>query len=821
MKWINGSGITPATRRTMISATVLALSFQETAWAQSASPAAPDDTQAAAASAVVPDGTRQAGTQDTVHVQDRVVITGTRTATRASRSLTPVDVISASQLQSTGAANLRDALAQLSPSIQRQAQPTDLAALVDTLTLHGLTPDHVLVLVNGKRRHPTAVITQDAGPQAGSTGVDLNLIPVGLIDHIEILRDGAAAQYGSDAIAGVINIILKSNTEGGSIQDTVDQTYQGDGLTNNVSVTKALNLGDRGYLDLSAEFARQNHTNRTGFDDDFGAVPAGLPNYIGGSPSSTRELVGFNAGYRLDSDIDLYGFGTYGHRNAAAYENARPAFYLPAVFPNGFVPQDTLNENDYSVTVGAKGKALLGWSWDLSSTYGGDYASEGLSSSVNPGLYRATGYTPTNFHIGSQRNSQWTNNLDLSHPFHFVLADPITVSLGVEQRRETYGIGAGEPATYLNGGTQALSGYLPTSAGSFSREVLGAYVGFSGKITPKWRFDLSGRYDHYSDAGSTTNGKISTRYDFTPAIGLRGSISTGFRAPSLADEHLTNLSVSAVSAGGLLAANSAAAQSIGARPLKPEKSTSIDIGLVLNPVSNLNVSLDVYQVNIRDRIVEGGTVSGQTAIDAIGLAGISLPGVPANAVSANYFTNGASTQTRGLDLVGTYHTNLGMYGRVDWDFGLNLNTTSVTHVANGRNGQPALNQQEVGYLTTETPKNKLVVGGTWHWSKWAVSLHETRFGETHSQMTYWSGPNAFSTSQFLSFTNSAKYITDLLVSYDVTKKFEIAVGANNLFNVHPNTLPEQAQFQGLNFDYFGSQIGPSGGFYYARARYLF
>jgi iron complex outermembrane recepter protein len=819
MKGILTNRVPPTARRTMMSAAVLMFAFKEAAWAQSAVPVS--DASAAAVSTAPVNGTPHDSTQYGVQVQDRVVVTGTRTSTKASQSLTPVDVITSSQLQATGATSLRDALVQLSPSIARQALPTDGAALTDALTLHGLTPDHVLVLVNGKRRHPTATITQDAGPQAGSTGVDIDLIPVGLIDHIEILRDGAAAQYGSDAIAGVINIILKSSTEGGSIEDTVGQTYQGDGLTNNVSVSKGLALGDRGYLDLSTEYARQNHTNRTGFDNDFGHAPAGIPNAIEGDPSSTREVVGFNSGYHLDDDVELYGFGTYGHRNAAAYENARPSFYIPSVFPNGFTPQDTLDENDYSITGGAKGHDLFGWSWDVSSTYGGDHANVGLVDSVNPGLYAATGYTPTSFHIGTQNSTQWTNNLDFSHPFHLLLPESMTVSAGFEQRRETYSIGAGDPATYLFGGTQALSGYMPASAGSFSRDVEGVYVDLAGKLTPQWRFDLSGRFDHYSDAGNTTNGKISTRYDFSPAIALRGSISTGFRAPSLADEYLTNMTVSAVSASGLLAANSAAARSIGAQPLKPEKSTNVDIGLVLNPISRLNITLDAYRIDLRDRIVEGGTASGQSAIDAIGLAGISLPNVPPAAVSANYFTNGANTQTTGLDLVATYHSNLGAYGRIDWDLGLNLNTTSVTHVGIGANGQPELNQQEIGYLTTETPKNKLILGGNWHWSKWAVSLHETRYGATHSYMTYWSGPNAFSTTQFLYFKNTAKYITDLEMSYDVTKKFEIAVGANNLFNVHPNTLPTDAQFEGLQFDWYGSQISPSGGFYYARARYLF
>ncbi|MEX3957452.1 TonB-dependent receptor plug domain-containing protein [Trinickia sp. EG282A] len=757
-------------------------------------------------------------------VQDVVVSTGTReTDKKAAQSLSPVDVISGKALQATGQTNLRDALVQLSPAIARQQYAGDAALLTDALTLHGLSPDHVLVLVNGKRRHSTANISLDPGPQQGSTGVDIDMIPVGLIDHIEILRDGASAQYGSDAIAGVINIILKSNTHGGSIDNTTGQTYKGDGLKQSNSASTGIALGENGFVDLSAEYDRQNHTVRTGFDNDFGTVPNGLPNPIEGDPSSTREVVGFSAGYFVSDNVELYGFGTYAHRNAAAYQNIRSPSLLPAVYPNGFTPQETINENDYSVTAGAKGEHLFGWSWDLSTTYGGDYIGLGMVDSANTGLFAATGSTPTSFRLGSLQNTQWTNNLDLSRPFHFALLPaPLNVSVGVEHRHETYAVGAGEPASYLDGGAQALPGFAPVSASNNSRDVLGTYIDLSTRITPKWQIELAGRYEHYSDVGDTTNGKISTRYDFTPQIALRGSISTGFRAPSLAEEYFTNLNVSPQSAQGLLAANSVAARLIGATPLKPEESTNYDLGLVLNPVQGLNVTIDAYQINIRNRIVAGGTASGAAAIAAMQAAGIAIPStVPASAVSASYFTNGASTRTTGLDLTSTYHSSFGPWGQVDWDLGVNVNNTSVTKVATGVNGQSTLNAQQIAWLSTATPKNKIIVGGTWRLDKWAVSLHETRYGPTTTQATYFSGPNAFSTTNFLEFHNSAKYITDLEVRYDITHHFQIAVGANNLFDAYPNKLPVIAQLEGLQYDGTGSQISPNGGFYYLRARYQF
>lgn len=757
-------------------------------------------------------------------VQDVVVSTGTReTDKKAAQSLSPVDVIGAQALQATGQQNLRDALIAISPAISRQEYAGDTAVLKDVLTLHGLSPDHVLVLVNGKRRHTSANVSLDTGPQQGSTGVDIDTIPVGLIDHIEILRDGASAQYGSDAIAGVINIILKSDTRGGSIDNATGQTYKGDGLRQSNSATVALALGQNGFLDLSAEYDRRNHTVRTGVDDYFGVYPHGLYNPIEGDPSSTRETVGFNAGYFVSDDVELYGFGTYAHRNAAAYQNYRPPIVLPAVYPNGFSPQETVNENDYSFTIGAKGEHLFGWSWDLSSTYGGDYNGLGMANSANTGLFAAMGSTPADFRLGSLESRQWTSNLDLSRPLRLpLLPAPVNVSVGLEQRHETYEVGAGDPASYLDGGSQALPGFAPVSASNNSRDVLGTYVDLSTKLTPKWQIELAGRYEHYSDVGDTTNGKISTRYDFTPQIALRGSVSTGFRAPSLAEEYFTNLNVSPASAQGLLAANSNAARLIGAAPLKPEASTNYNLGLVLNPVHDLNVTIDAYQIAIRNRIVIGGTASGAAAIAAMSAAGIAIPStVPASAVSASYFTNGASTRTSGIDLAGTYHSSFGRWGRVDWDLGVNLNNTSVTKIAPGPNGRAALNAQQVAWLSTSTPKNKIVVGGTWHLDRWAFSLHETRYGPTTTQATYITGPNAFSTTNFLEFHNAPKYVTDLEVRYDVDRHLQVALGANNLFDAYPSKVPAIAQLEGFQYDAYGSQIGTNGGFYYLRARYQF
>ena len=829
---------TKSSSRTAIAAAVLLLGLQAAASAETAPLAsgAPgvDGQQFAAAASNLRDD--KVGDQAGVEVQERVIVTGSRTATKASQSLTPVDVVTGAELQATGKSSLRDALQQLSPSISHAAYPGDTGVLTDALTLHGSTPDQVLVLVNGKRRHSTANITQDSGPQAGSTGVDIDLIPLDLIDHIEILRDAAAAQYGSDAIAGVINIILKSRADGGGLAATVGRTDHGDGLSNKLSAFKGLALGADGSLALSAELDHQNHTERTNaYDNYFGFLPNGVGAYnpIEGDPRVTRKLVGFNADYFVDDSVELYGFGTYGARASAAYQNVRSPLIISAIYglpgllgayPNGYVPTETVNENDFAVTAGVKGEDLFGWKWDLSTSYGGDSDRLRVNDDANLALYATTGGTPSSFRLGSLRDSQWTNNFDVSRSVDGVLAEPLTLSLGVEQRRETYGIVAGEPDSYS---ADAITGLLPSSAGSFARNVYGAYADVAGKLAPQWRFDVSGRYDHYSDAGNTSNGKLATRYEVSPELALRGSVSTGFRAPSLAEEYLTNLTVSPTSASGLLAANSAAAQAIGALNLKPERSTNLNLGLVLNPSGDLSVTLDAYQVAIRNRIVLGGTAAGAPAIQALTIAGITVPAqllaaaaTSPGRVTADYFTNGASTRTRGLDLTATWRANYGAWGRVDWSLAANLNDTTLTHLATS-NGVPQLNPLQSAWLTSAAPKDKVILGADWKVARIGLSVHETRYGPTSDYQEYITGPNAFSTTTFERFANAPKYITDVELRYAATPRLELAVGANNLFNVKPTTLPQDTWFSGSQYDAYAAQISANGGFYYARAQYLF
>ncbi len=752
---------------------------------------------------------------------EQVIVTGTRDPNQTARkSISPVIVITGAQLQATGQVDVRDALAQIAPSITRPDMAGGNANLIDALSLRGLTSDQTLVLVNGKRRHTTAVIADYEGPQTGTTPVDVDMIPTSAVDHIEVLQDGAAALYGSDAIAGVINIILKSKTSGGVVQSTNGGYYAGDGFTSGESVTDGMKLGENGFFDLSAEYKHQDHTDRGGNDDRVNAPD----NPFLGNPQLNREALSYNAGYDISPNLSLYSFATFGHRNGESYQNYRTPSTLPEIFPTGFVPQIAINSNDYSFTGGIRGNLPDGWSWDLSTTYGGESDDIDIFDTVNTSLYDATGHTPTRFFNMSFADTQWTTDLGIKKAFeNAFFAGPINFSTGVQYIYDTYKVGAGSPDAYYGSGPQAEDGLSPLSNSNTGRDIAAAYIDASSHVTDQLQVDLAGRFEHYTDSGDTETGKASARYDFGPFLAVRGAVSNGFRAPSLAEDHYTSLGVLPTGAQGILAVDSVAAKLLGAVPLKPERSTNFSAGLMSNPAPNLNFSLDAYQIDIRDRIVLGGVYNGQTAINALTAQGIQLPpGVIPADVSAQYFANAASTTTRGLDAIARYVSFLGQYGRIDWDAELNWNETNVTKVSNDSNGNPLLNKQGIAYISTYFPKTKLIIGGHWTYGRTDIALHEVRYGSATSQLQYTMGPNAYSNTDFLQFVNQPRYVTNIQVGYHITPDLRLALGANNLFNVYPSAIPYDTRYLGVyTYDYTIEQVGINGGFYYLQATWTF
>jgi len=419
----------------------------------------------------------------------------------------------------------------------------------------------------------------------------------------------------------------------------------------------------------------------------------------------------------------------------------------------------------------------------------------------------------------------WSNNLDFSRPFS-VLNVPLTFAFGGEERSENYNLGAGNRPSYLLGGTQGFAGLLPANDGAFSRNVWGAYIDAEFHPVPKLDVDLAGRFEHYTDSGNDEIGKLSSRYDFTRQIAVRGTISTGFRAPTLAEEHFSSLNVSPTGASGDLAVSSAAAKLLGAVPLKPERSTNASAGIVLQPISNLSVTVDVYQINIRDRIIGGGDYTGAIAEQAIALTGAQLPAnIQSNDISAFYFSNGASTRTQGADINVTYFSNFRDYGTVNWTAGVDLNRTRIHHVGNDSNGNPLLNAEGIGYLTTAFPRSKILLDAFWRLGKWDVNIRQTRYGQTTNDLLYEDQAPAalqYSTSTFYEFKNTPRWLTDLEVGYNITPHWHAAIGGNNLFNIRPRRTPADVAYLGVQYyDQNSDQVPISGGFYYGRVNFTF
>ena len=753
-----------------------------------------------------------------------VIVTGTREAgRRAQDSPTPVQVINNDALVATGQTNALEALKVVLPSLNTLAVGGDLGNLIKSFALRGLAPDHTLVLVNGKRRHQSAYLNTGGGVFQGSNPVDLQLIPLSAIDHIEVLTDGAAAQYGTDAIAGVVNIILKNSDHGATVTGTGGLTSGGDGATGQIGADAGAKLGDDGFIHLSFDYDHQDHTNRSAYGPatpNATAVAHGVTKYsvlqeITGDPAYDTEALGFNLDKPVNNDISVYGFGTFAHRYAESIQNYRYPYQLNTavntVYPTGFFPVEAIDEYDYAVTAGVKGKSLLGWEWDLSTTYGEDIDNISTIKSINANLAK-TGIYQTNFNDGQFTSGQLTTNLDIHRPVYTGLwGAPLNVAIGLEHRYETFHVGAGEFNSWDVGGAAAFPGFQnPTTS---SRNVEAAYLDLSTHFTPKWQVDLSGRVENYDDVGSGVTGKAATRYDFAPWLGVRASFGNGYHAPTLAQDNFQTLNVSPTTATAQLPVTSAAARSLGASPLKPETSENISFGLVSEPIPRLHASLDAYQITIDNRIVDTGVLTGNAAANALQLFGVNTANLGAVTSGVQFYTNGVNTRTQGVDLNADYSSDFGEHGTVKWFLNANYNNTTITHIATAPaafGGASLLSLSGISALTTATPRDKVTIGGTWYFDKWEVTLRETRFEKTKNYTT----PN--NVNYYIQTVNAA-FITYLNLRYNISEKWSVDVGANNLFAVEPNktSLVSRGSTGAGQYASF-SPYGIDGGYYFAR-----
>jgi iron complex outermembrane receptor protein len=796
-----------------------------------------------------------------------VIVTGTRvTGLKAGDSPAPVQVIGSDAFKKVGQPDLIQGLAQIVPSFTAEALGGDTANLTLSARLRGISPNDTLVLVNGKRRHPTGNLHVLGGPYQGAATADLSLIPVAAIDHVEVLQDGAAAQYGTDAIAGVVNLILKKGREGGVLDATAGQYYQGDGDTGALSLNVGLPLGAAGFINLTAETRFHGFSRRGGADARFATVSGALipgsgvttaiPGYpnlnnIVGDAQSTIDNVFYNAGYDLGGGVEAYSFGSFGYRKASAFENYRVPCKVIAspvlgvagnctdkgellFAPQGFKPREGLVETDYALTGGVRGD-MDGFHWDLSTTYGRDKNDISTLNTANRALYIDTHFTPTNLYDGSFITTQWTTNLDISRDVSVGWSTPLTVAFGAEAREESYEILHGDAASIYKEGGQSYPGFQPTDAAKHTRHNYAAYLDLAGKPLAELTLDAAVRFEHFNDFGDTTVGKLTARYEVSSSFALRGTIANGFRAPTLAEEYYSATNVSPTSAVVQLPPNSPAAALLGFSPLKPEKSDNYSVGFVAHPAERLQVTLDAYQIDIKNRIIGSGLylgLDGATVVSLPVLLAIKAHGnvldPTVTFVGVSLFANGVDTRTQGVDLTLSYVSDFGDMGHVDWTVAANYNKTTVTRQAPPPPAVAAqgalLSVTAVSDLTTASPRSKVTLGALWTKEKWAVNLRETIYGSSSEIVS----PDGTGAPPNFNDKIGVTGITDLDVAYLVTDRIRISVGANNLFDQKP---PNVIQFPPAGGLADGSNVydapmgfspfGINGGYYYAKASYSF
>jgi iron complex outermembrane receptor protein len=778
-----------------------------------------------------------------------ISVTGTRRSLRSvAESTVPVDIITSADMASTGQLEISQVLANQIPSFNYPsatiADGTDHAR---PAVLRGLAPDHTLVLINGKRRHSGALLNLAGVVGRGSTSVDLNMIPTSAIKRVEVLRDGAAAQYGSDAIAGVINLVLKDASEGGSISLTYGQydsqmagapnlksTYVdsngnlgfnlgddrkvNDGSTRTISANSGFSLADKGFVNVSIEYRDNDSTQRSGFDpreqynrlDDGSLDPRELTinryNHRFGKADLEDYALFYNMGYDLGDGLNVYSFGSYSNREGNSggfYRRAKDNRNVESLYPNGFLPQIETEVEDYSLALGLDGETD-NWTWDVSSNYGRNDFALGVVNSLNTSL---GGGSQTEFDNGALVYDQWIVNADANTSLDFGLPDNVFFTIGAEYRRESYKIEQGEEASYItaldangnpvaSGGAQVLSGFGPESVTDKSRYNVSVFTEFDAYITENWNVVFANRYEDYSDFGDTLTSKLASRYIITANLSLRGAISTGFRAPSLAQNSYRQISTVLENSQpfevGLFPTDASAAKALGAKKLDAENSVNLTAGFMYTQDS-FSLTVDAYRIDIDDRVVLSENLTGSAVKQILENAG------ELNTESVRYFTNAIDSRTQGVDIVASFTLELNDLGDVRLNAAANFNDTEVTNIDDNPAQLNSLGDEyvvfarrEVGRFEEGTPDSKWNLSAVWSFNEWQTTLRATRYGEVADIST------TADRDEYL----DTKWITDLEIAYRPDAFWKLAVGANNVFDQYP-----QATVDNIGYSNF-SQIFP-------------
>ena len=789
---------------------------------------------------------------------DLIVVTGVRGANRTVLdSPVPIDVLAGADVaQAASVGETAQALQNLTPSLNFPRQSNSGAGdTVRAAQLRGLSPDQTLVLVNGRRYHTTSTPNLDTKIGRGTTPVDLNTIPVNAIGRVEVLRDGAGAQYGSDAIAGVINIGLERLRQGGSVgisyglnitrPGAIDENLR-DGRTTVIDAKLGTGLGENGFLTVGGDFIWQQGTNRAGFDDGGNFLtngsysdPRNFP-FFGqrlfkvGDPRVRSGHLWYNA-EALTGDVTLYSFAILHRRKAEGANFFRwPVIvdgngnnYLPPQLPdglNGFRPVSVVNNRDVSFTAGARTN-LGKWKADGSVTYGRNWISYRLRDSIN---YSLGANSPNRFLLSKVRSDQLVGNLDFSRPLDLGLFRPAILAIGAEVRRESWKSSAGDPASYAVGpladpsslglqpGAQAGPGLTPEDARNLDRTVVAAYAELSADLTENIFADIAGRIERYSDAGTSVAGKAALRWEFATGYALRGSISNSFRAPTVGQLGASSTSLTFGSGGQLrrvstLPVDSAAGQALGIRDLTPEKSFNLSVGVTANPIRGLRLSLDAFRILVDDRV----TLSERFDLTNLTPAQRTTLGL-GSFDAINFFTNAVDLKTRGIEAVADYRTrafggDLGV--NAAWSYAKNdIRRVKSPPSELAQFGIPGglIGLEERNTLTSAVPRSKLIFGVDWSNKKLDGLVRLTRFGSVTRVFDFGGG---FTPIQ----RNPSQWSVDSEVSVKVGK-LRLSVGGNNLFDNYPDqSIPDINGAGNLAYDIL-SPIGVNGRYLYARAR---
>jgi iron complex outermembrane receptor protein len=783
-----------------------------------------------------------------------VVVIGSRTSARSALdTVVPVGLIGQKDLQSAGTPELGKVLQELDPSFNFTTTfISDGTDIIRPATLRGLGPDQLLVLVNGKRRHQQALVNVQQTIGRGSAGTDINAIPLSAIHHIEVLRDGAAAQYGSDAIAGVINIVLKQGPGNGQLSVAGGSTAKGDGDTVSASASRGFALGSSGgYLDLAVEGRRRGETNRAG-PDSLRVNPPRVTQRIGDSLARDAYLW-TNAMLPIGSggDGELYAFGGASRRTGDAAGFFRPkedGRNVPAVYPDGFLPNILTTVRDASLAVGYRRGLGAAWHLDASVNHGRSELAFHERNSINVSYWYEPKCSCANWNespreadTGRLRFTQTTVNLDLRGPLALAGAE-LQLAVGAEYRRDGYQIVAGDPVSYQYGrtnnpairildqtghiaaaGIQGFPGYTPATEVDEARHNSAIYLDAEHRFSLPVTLAAAVRHERYSDFGGTTTGKLALRYDPSRELGLRASASTGFRAPSVQQKFYSSVSTNLNAAGVLTETltareGSPVTRALGIAPLKDETSRSASLGLVLRPAPGFSFTADAWRTRIADRIVFSSTIAPESG-PCPTLAACPIKAVldPLRVGQAQFFTNAIGTTTRGLDLIAERSLR-GAMGTLVLSGQLGFNSTSVDSRSSSStvlSGAQLFDDAQVTLIERGQPRKHHVVAADFTTGPWNLNARANYYGEVAGQ--------GF-TAPFVQ-TWEPKWLLDLSSRFAFTKNFALSAGVNNVFDTYPSRWDgvKAAPFPQMGFSYCWETcpFGLNGRSLYAKADYSF